>query len=1103
MPTRMAMVRAISWKSRMEPTHWQWGIFTDSDSDGMSDGWELANGLDENDPADAGLDLDYDRLTNLQEFQSGGTPNAGWDFVEIPATEMTTVYDINELGAAVGRLGDTIKYWEGGVATVVDGSLAAQAQYSSQPTALMNNRGLVALCNQTSGDDELRIYQVADGAAALLATYSHELIVTMGVTDSGFVYGYFRETGGNIKAFRWRGGEFEDLGAPVGANSFYISGGNERGELIGRNWLWAGGQWVDLDATAQAINGRGQVVTQLFTGTSAYQAGDSSYYTFRLRDGDGTTTVLPNLGLQGNVALGNGGHVLRNYIDPTIWNRSNDVLVDPGGTAYSIKEAEPLNQVPGLEEWQKYPFVAAGMNVYGEVGGYMYAGEDMDDLTGWAAGDGTLFGVAEKAVLWRRGGFVDLGFPYKSSRIGKVTGSGCFLIQGYDDGEWYGEGEYNAPRLRRGILVPNGDADGDGMPDDWEAFHNVTDPTADPDQDGLTNLEECIFFTDPNVADTDGDGMPDGWEVHNGLSPNFSSDTGAEQDGDSLTALAEFQAGTDPLRADTDGDSESDGSEIQNGSDPLDRNSFQDTDSDSLPDAWELLHGLDPSVDTDAASDNDGDGLSNLEEFTAGTDPNDSDSDDDGLTDFEEVYIYNTNPNNSDTDGDGNSDGSEVDQGTNALDPENKWFILTGNLKEGIVKQRTRTGTIPAGQARIVVVAVASEEYPEYTGDDSEFNDILYWEVRPDQGGQVISDEIDVNSRHPAWAIEELLGTSIQGFSPAHIEVSEIISAPADAPLNVEIVLKAKNVGDDILPSTVMVGLLPVEFETYPDTEAGPDKAHKKNLKTRQDETAKHGVGWEKVVCKIWDSSPGKVNLIDYLDGGPGNHSTYENVVKWRVNGTEQTSHELQLGDKPDPDTHTHFYVQVMPKNGGDTLDRLIITVVPPETKTKFDNWYATESTAAGKAWFAECPRMPSSLEVSPLQNPDRLFSPRIWRDPEAINTYFHPDAYYEIRAKKTPGGHGHQTTFGTTGTLILTSVSAGTADKAAAFPENWNWSLHVNADVTPFMWALQLDGNPCDQSTTTLTMPMLHEGAFIKKYMECRPPEPNAKPRFAPGGVP
>lgn len=55
---------------------------------------------------------------------------------------------------------------------------------------------------------------------------------------------------------------------------------------------------------------------------------------------------------------------------------------------------------------------------------------------------------------------------------------------------------------------------------------------------------------------------------------------------------------------------------------------------------------------------------------------------------------------------------------------------------------------------------------------------------------------------------------------------------------------------------------------------------------------------------------------------------------------------------------------------------------------------------------------------------------------------------------------------------------------KAAAyyFLGNLDFLSHIYADVVPFMWALQLDGNPCDQNTTTLTMPMLHEGAFIKK---------------------
>jgi hypothetical protein len=84
--------------------------------------------------------------------------------------------------------------------------------------------------------------------------------------------------------------------------------------------------------------------------------------------------------------------------------------------------------------------------------------------------------------------------------------------------------------------------------------------------------------------------------------------------------------------------------------------------------------------------DDDGDGLSNVYEWTVSfTDPHNPDTDDDGRTDYEEVmgYVYDgypdhpdyghtitTDPNEWDSDSDGMSDGEEFSIGTHPNDPD-------------------------------------------------------------------------------------------------------------------------------------------------------------------------------------------------------------------------------------------------------------------------------------------------------------------------------------------------------------------------------------------------------------------------------------------------
>jgi hypothetical protein len=137
-----------------------------------------------------------------------------------------------------------------------------------------------------------------------------------------------------------------------------------------------------------------------------------------------------------------------------------------------------------------------------------------------------------------------------------------------------------------------------------------------------------------------------------------------------------------------------------------------DSDEDGMPDAYEVANGLNPGNKIDAQEDPDHDGVSNLDEFNIGTNPQSADTDADGLSDGQEI-ARGTSPLLWDSDGDGVSDGLEVEAGT---DPSNGTsvniaaalsamrvvppsFVLTFNTIEGEASVRLAVdGTMRDGR---------------------------------------------------------------------------------------------------------------------------------------------------------------------------------------------------------------------------------------------------------------------------------------------------------------------------------------------------------------------------------------------------------------------
>jgi hypothetical protein len=242
-------------------------------------------------------------------------------------------------------------------------------------------------------------------------------------------------------------------------------------------------------------------------------------------------------------------------VDPALYGFMTAGLPTPAAT--SLLQTGGI----GLIELSETPLQVASVTVTVNDSGIL-------DAVGSSTGTGT--SLAE----------FDAGFPFVAYTLGNGNLAGGTLLLSVTgaidpDGDADGDGVPNADDAFPYDPSETTDSDGDGVGDNGDAFPNDPDETADTDGDGVGDNGDA-FPTDPDeTTDTDGDGVGDNGDAFP-TDPDETADTDADGVGDNGDAFP-----TDPDEtADTDGDGVGDNGDAF----PTDPGETADSDGDGIGD---------------------------------------------------------------------------------------------------------------------------------------------------------------------------------------------------------------------------------------------------------------------------------------------------------------------------------------------------------------------------------------------------------------------------------------------------------------------------------------------------------------------------------------